>query len=58
MQVSGEGIQCNAGFCGLKEEAWRDRSFKVGLCPTSNISVFVNTFHLEEMFSFEWFYSV
>ena len=33
-----------------------ERSFKVGLCPTSDMYVFVNTFNLKEMFSVELLY--
>ena len=39
-----------------RRKARRDRSFKLGLCPTSDIYVFVNTFNLKEMFSVEIFY--
>ena len=41
---------------GQEGEELDERSLKVGLCPTSDIYVFVNTFNLKEMFSGELFY--
>ena len=41
---------------GQEGEELDERSFKVGLCPTSDMYVFVNTFNLKEMFSVELFY--
>ena len=67
LQVSAEAKDNAVGWQGKEDNAvgkeegqegeeLDERSLKVGLCPTSHMYVFVNTFNLKEMFSIEFLY--
>ena len=62
LQVNAEARDNAVGWQGKEEgqegEEFEESSLKVGLRPTSHIYVFVNTFNLKDMLSFQLPYCI